>query len=209
MLKLFLSLCASLLFFPVHAQDMFPEDSLENKYLAPLPIYIEGKIGGFVPLSHKFQKIYSRVEFLGGFEATYALTDAISAWASVSYVWDHGSSRGLHYSSKMSLIPLGFGLKYFLPSCCGNIYVGGGAQYTRLHTHDDSPYVIRHVNQWGWGAIAKVGKLICFSNRFFVDLFAEYSYLNMSFHKSHHETVHRHDADLSSLTVGLGIAYQL
>lgn len=199
-----LLICAAL-----SAQDITSQQLYKENTLLPNPLLIEGKVGFFIPLNQKFRDIYSQVECIWGGEATYRVTDSFYAWGSASYVSDKGYSRGFKHSTHVSLLPLALGVKYFLPTDCGNYYIGAGLQYTRFHTKDDSPYVIHKITRWNWGALAKAGTLIPLCDCVYLDLFAEYSYLQMHFRKTHHGAVYRHKADLSSINFGIGLSYLL
>lgn len=185
-----------------------PDECCDDSFFSN-PTFIEAKAALFFPLGKRFKDIYSKVEFEWGGEVSYEVCDCLQAWLSVNYLSDKGRSTQLKYRTTMELLPIGLGLKYLFPCECINYYVGGGFQYTYMHNHDHSPYAIHHINKWDWGLLAKGGALIPVCDRVFVDLFTEYSYLMMSFRKTKHGAVYRHRPNLSSISVGLGIAYQL
>jgi len=170
-------------------------------------ILVEAKIGFYHPDGGRFSSIYSNGPFYSA-EVTFNAYEDFYGWASVGYFYKQGSSEGLHTPTSVNLLPLAFGVKYFY--CLDNVdlYAGLGAQYTRLQTHDQSPFVIKHVTHWDWGGIVKAGCLINLPSNVFVDLFGEYSFLSMGFRKTRHHTVTRHRPDLSGWTLGIGLGYR-
>jgi outer membrane protein W len=114
--------------------------------------------------------------------------------------------------TKIDLVPIGFGLRYLCPICDDFIaYASVGGQYTHLHIKDKSQFLIKNVNKWECGGLVKLGMLYDFCDGFFVDVFGQYSYLQMDFRKrenSNDDLVYRHNADLSGWTVGAGIGYR-
>ena len=167
----------------------------------------EVKAGYFYPTGDTFRKIYSGGGIYGG-ELSMPICDPLDVWISGSYFTRKGSSINLHHHTRIDLIPLAIGLKYYVPWNCIDFYVGAGFQYTHLKTYDDSPFVIHEVEKWWFpGGIAKVGAIIDLECNWFLDFFIDYSFLKMDFHKTHHGRVERHKADLSGWTFGVGLGY--
>jgi len=147
-------------------------------------------------------------------------------WVSGGYLRKKGHVKdtlGNTYKTKMSLIPLGIGLKYLMPSCWGDFYLGAGLLIARIKTHDDSPFVQPNRDKWGAGFIVKGGFLWDFCNCWFVDLFADYSFIRIKFHDTTiagpiYDSQHRiigsggflegHKANASGFGLGLGIGYR-
>lgn len=170
---------------------------------------LEGKAGYFYPTSDLFRDIYGDGNGIYGAEFTAQICNALYGWASVNYFSDSGHSIGLGDPTKIRIIPVGLGLKYMIPlNCFARFYVGGGFLATHLHTHDESPFVIPHVNRWGFGGIAKSGFLIALSRCWFLDIFGDWSYMHMDFHNNHGFPVVRINADLSGFSGGAGIGYR-
>lgn len=112
---------------------------------------IEIKGSGFFPTSHLFKKIYHSSGMIGG-ELTVNLHDKFYGWASIDWLSKKGFSLNGHTKTKVTYLPIAFGLKYFNQFCYGDWYVGLGAVAARIHTHDFSPFVAPFYTRWGWGA---------------------------------------------------------
>lgn len=214
MKKILLTLLSTFLLTSLQAQDYqqdcsITQDCCESSWFNCDNLSVEGRVGFFIPLGKRFRSIYSEVECLWGLEANYELCDCLAGWFSVSYLGDRGRSLGLSNPTRVSLVPVAAGLKYFIPCECAKFYLGGGFQYTRLHTMDDSPFVIHKVNHWDWGLMAKAGAIVPVSDSFYLDFFTDYSYLMMDFRKTKHGAVYRHRPNLSSVNFGIGIGYKM
>jgi hypothetical protein len=148
-------------------------------------ILVEFKGAYFKPTGKRFKHIYKGGALYGP-ELTVQLSECSDHWygfLSVDYYSKKGYSIGLHNPTKVSLLPIGIGIKYFVPSCWWNntdFYVGLGFQPIRVHTHDFSPFVIPKITKWAFGGIAKAGAYINFSCNFFLDLFIDYSFARAS-----------------------------
>ncbi len=144
-------------------------------------ILLEFKAAYFKPTGYRFKHIYKGGALYGP-ELTVQLSECNEHWygfLSVDYLSKKGLSIGLGTPTKVSLLPIGIGVKYFMPSCWfdnTDFYIGLGFQPIRVHTHDLSAFVIPKITKWGFGGIAKVGAYINFSCNFFLDLFIDYSF---------------------------------
>jgi len=170
-------------------------------------IYTEAKAAYFHPTDKDFRKVYSGGGIYG-FEVTGQAWRNIYAWGSGDYFHKSGSSIGSGNSSKITFVPLGFGLKYLFPMRFVDIYAGAGMLTTYLHMKDDSPFVIHSVSKWGLGAVVKTGANFIIKKHFFIDLFTSYSFMKIGFHNTHHGKVIRHHADLSGWSIGGGVGYR-
>lgn len=120
-----------------------------------------------------------------GPELTFQLCDN-SCWygfASVDFFHKKGHSIGLSTPTKVSLLPVGLGLKYFMPLCdeWADFYIGLGFQPVHVRTRALSAFVPQQ-NKWALGGIAKVGAYIDLSCNFVLDLFIDYSFAEVSSH---------------------------
>jgi hypothetical protein len=170
-------------------------------------ILAEGKAGYFYPSDNRFRKIYDGNGIYGG-EISASIYDKLYAWGSADYFTAHGRSIGGHNRTRVTLIPISFGLKYFYPVSCVDLYLGAGFTRTLLETHDQSPFVIKHVRNWDWGGIVKWGGIINLDHGFFVDLFTNYSFQKTDFKRKDGLVIYRHTADISGWTFGAGVGYR-
>lgn len=192
MLKILLSLCGCVLLIQqAQASELLPE----------------AKVGYFYPTSSKFREIYSG-NAIYGLEFSFQAYRQWYPWIAASYFTQDGHSSALKNGTRITLVPLEIGLKYlFHTSRHTRIYVGLGAAPTYLRTRDHSSYVIESVHKWGIGGVAKLGSLVDIG-RFFFDFFADYFFTTIDFSDTHHHKLVRHDADVSGLSIGIGIGYR-
>lgn len=189
--------------------------SFINLSLVARDILLEFKGAYFKPTGDRFKHIYKGGALYGP-ELTVQLSDCyenLYGFFSVDYYSKKGHSIGLATPTKINLLPIGVGLKYFFPICwCYDIdfYVGLGFQPVRVHTHDLSPYVIPKITKWALGGIAKGGVYINFACNFFLDLFIDYSFARVSSQRTQAPTEHivPHKASVGGVIFGAGIGYR-
>lgn len=142
-------------------------------------ILLEFKGAYFHPTSSRFRKIYHGGALYGP-ELTFQLCDEWYGFASADFFHKKGLSIGLETSTSICLVPIGFGLKYLRPSCfeCIDWYVGLGFQSVNVSIENNSSSVPDH-SKWAFGGIAKAGMYIDLSCKFFLDLFVDYSFVNL------------------------------
>ena len=165
--------------------------------------FVEAKAAYLYPISERYREVYG-TGGIYGLEYTTQFYKRLYGWASADYFHIDGkSSRG--HSTESTLVPLAFGLKAVIPYKRTDFYIGLGPTFTYIHFTDNSPFVIRHSSKWGYGVIAKAGALFNFKKHFFLDLFADYSYLRDRFHNTNHDRVIRPHMDLSNWSIGAGL----
>jgi len=77
-----------------------------------------------------------------------------------------------------------------------------------IHLKNESPYVQKTQTTWGVGIKPKSGVLFFPTERFFIDLFLDYTYLPVSFSQDGKLLVYNKKVDLSSLSIGGGVGYK-
>lgn len=189
--------------------------------LSAFELLAEVKAGYFWPSDKTFREIYGHGSGIVGAELSAPIWCSLYGFAGIDYFAKKGhsiisscsdssfsDSEICHNPTRIKLVPVTFGLKYFYCVDRYDIYVAGGAQYTYFQTKDESPFVIETVTKRGWGGIAKLGTLINFDCGLFLDVFGQYSFLRMDFKDDRHDRLIRHDAKLSGWSVGLGLGYR-
>jgi hypothetical protein len=151
-------------------------------------VLLEFKAAYFHPTGHRFKKIYGGGALYGP-ELTIQLFDNCRNWYaffSVDWFCKRGESIELHTPTKIHLLPLAFGLKYFISSCCCecvDFYGALGFQPVRFHIQNFSSSVTPNKHKWVLGGIAKVGSYVYLpNNNFFLDVFIGYSFARASSH---------------------------
>ncbi len=171
-------------------------------------VLTEFKAAYFHPESTIFRRIYGSAGIYGA-EVSVQTWCNFYTWASGDFFIKSGHSIGLRDDTKIYFIPVGLGFKYFFPLDCWDFYLGGGALGTYVHIKDDSSFVVHHSQNWGWGAIGKVGVIRTLGSWFFFDLFTSYSYTHVGFHRKDNHVITRHTANLGGWSIGLGIGFYL
>lgn len=169
--------------------------------------FIEIKGSGFFPTSHFFKKIYHDAGMVGG-ELTVNAFDNVYAWLSVDYLRKSGLSLIGDSRTKVSYLPIGFGLKYLHPICYGDVYFGLGALAARIRTHDYAPNVVPVYSKWGWGGIVKFGALLDIRCPFLLDIFVNYAFSRASSNDTLNNLVVPHTVKVSGFILGAGLAYR-
>lgn len=175
--------------------------------IAAREIFVEIKGSGFFPTSHLFKKIYHSAGMIGA-ELTVEGDCNFYGWFSVDYLRKSGLSLNGLSKTKVTYLPLGFGLKYLHPFCYGNLYAGLGAIAARIHTHDFSPNVAPYYNKWGWGGILKLGVLYDLSCSVLVDVFVNYAFSRASSNNTFNNLVIPHTVKVNGVIFGVGLGYR-
>lgn len=178
--------------------------------LAHNDVLLEFKGSAFLPISSCFKAIYGSAGALYGPELTVQLGDdnPLYAFASVEYFAKDGNSMGCCDATTAQIVPICFGLKYFFPFCAGDFYVGIGLQAAHLKTTNCSPFVRYETSKWGVGGITKLGVFINLPYRLALDLFFDYSFVNVDCEPTCCPGVLARKANIGGAILGAGLAYR-
>ncbi len=175
-------------------------------------VLLEFKAAYFLPTNSCFKKIYPHGGALYGPEITFQFSEQHENWygfASVDYFSKKGHSIGLGTPTEVKLIPLAFGLKYFVPFCYGDVYVGLGFEPVHVKTINCSPFVSPYTSQWAFGGIAKIGTYIDLPCNFILDLFIDYSFAKTHCNNTCQTlTVGSQEANVNGALFGAGLGYR-
>lgn len=133
--------------------------------LQAIDIFAEAKAAYFYLENNKFRKIYSD-NCMYGLEMNCQVWNRWYASASVNYFTKRSSSSKQSSSSaekertKITLVPVGFGLKYLYCFQPVTLYAGAGVVSSYLHMREHSPYIIHKASKWAWKGIVKTGIFI-------------------------------------------------
>lgn len=175
---------------------------------SPCDISLDAKCAAFFPLDSKVRKIYGSALPMVTLEANARLCPLWEAWLDSSYVFADGKSYGWYgKDTHLSFVPISLGVKYFYSLCDGtDLYVGAGPCYSFFTTKDHNSLVHKITSKKQWGAVFKSGFRYHQSDCTFVEGFFNYMYQELSFGKTSDDPfVYRHDANLSSLQLGVAI----
>jgi len=157
--------------------------------------------------------IYGKVGALYGPEVTFRLHECDNwygnfyGFASAQFLSKDGCTIGLNTPTKMYLSPLGLGLKYLVPFCYGDFYVGLGFQPLHLKTVNCSPEVPQTTSKWGFGGVSKLGAYFDLPCNLFMDLFFDYSFVQVKCNTCSPLVVPV-TATMNGAILGLGIGYR-
>lgn len=180
-----------------------PLEKTEAKTYQP-HVLLKFNAACFIPSDPRFNHIYG-ANGIYGLELTMQAWKNLYAYQSTNFYYTGGHSFGADMDSATNilLIPLSAGLKYAYPVSIVELWFGGGLLTTYMHIDDESAFVSPSiVNRWGIGGIIKGGILIHATQHFFVDIFADYSFMNISYNNSDHGALVTHTAHLSGASVG-------
>lgn len=184
-----------------------------NTSLVARNVLLEFKAAYFLSASSQFKDIYGKGSALYGPELTFQLACNKNWYGFVSadFFTKSGHSIGLDNKTKVFMMPLAIGLKYFVPFSYGDFYLGLGFQPTYLRTKNDSQYVIKHSAKWGFGGIVKGGVYFKLPYHLLLDIFVGYSFVKAGHHRKYGtitNTIVSRKADLSGGVFGCGLGYR-
>jgi outer membrane protein len=210
---------------PLHAWD----------FCLPLDLAVEGRVAYYHPSSRRVRRVYGngwpdyQIEIskqchgfsLYGFPWRWNIDWRI--WGGISGFSRKGESFGYHHNhTRLQLIPVSLGTKFFYPLTCNmDIYLGGGLCLSFLHITDHSQFVHKHTRREEWGGLIQSGITYkvcdCFYGNVIVSAFFDYFFQRFHFCDSRehsfcrsrrfHDTrfIERHDLKLNGYKVGVGL----
>ncbi len=170
-------------------------------------VILEFKGSYFLPTSSTFRDMY-KGSALYGPELTVQLFTNKNwyAFGSVEYYKQTGRCLSLADSSKLRLLPLAIGLKYFFDiSKRVDLYLGLGFQPVHVKKTTQRAFVDSKISQWGYGGIGKIGTFIDIKKNFLLDFFFDYSFVWTKNLNSH---VAIKKSNLSGAIFGVGLGYR-
>lgn len=174
---------------------------------SPVRSSVEAKAGYFFFSSSKMRKVYDS----GGLDVQLSGSANVWKWLQVygcvEYLQRDGHSLGAHEKTNIWIVPLSLGLKPVITICPQiGYYLTIGPRYFFVHTHADSSFVQKDLNEHGIGGFANMGFNFFPMDHFLIDIFGEYSYKRMSFHPSKPNTYGR-TIQIGGFTFGAGLGY--
>lgn len=174
---------------------------------------LEVKAGYFFFTNSKMQKIYNK----GGLDlqlcASYPLWNLKSRWAvnvygALEYLQRSGKSINDHQKTSLWAIPFNIGLKpVYAINANTQYYFATGPRYFYFHQHNNSSYVDKNKSRNGLGFFLNTGFNYRLCDHFMANIFGEYSYAKIHFHKSK-SRVYTRNIQVGGLTFGGGFGYE-
>lgn len=129
-------------------------------------------------------------------------------FVALGYLHQDGYSLSGHDSTSLYTIPIEIGYKYLFLTNNIQPYLGLALDISYVHIKNNSPFVIPTQAGWAVGFKPKSGVLFFPDDHFFIDVFLDYTYLEMCFSDEDDQLVYNKKLDLSGLSVGAGIGYK-
>jgi outer membrane protein W len=172
----------------------------------PAPI-VEARFSYFRPTSHLLREIYGNGGINYEITATVPVWKNLNIWVAADYFSEDGRSLGGHQKTRLRIVPLTLGLKYFFDANKFSPYAGLGMRYFFVHVHNDSSFVNREISRSGMGGVAEIGTLYWLSKHFLLDIFTNYSFKELHAHTSR-SGVETHGQQVGGWNFGGGVGYK-
>ncbi|MBU4203905.1 MAG: hypothetical protein KKD59_08160 [Acidobacteria bacterium] len=164
--------------------------------------YVTASVGAFevkgnyfIPSEQAFKDIYGG-GFAFGAEVSFKIWNNLHFWADGRFLSRKGELTFTKEETKLQIIPIGFGLKYFLTAGTLQFYGGIGGGYFIFKESN----VIGDVSKDGFGFITRIGVLFQVTDSFFFDLFGNYS--NCKMHPADFSI------DIGGIEAGIGAGFK-
>jgi hypothetical protein len=169
---------------------------------------LEVRADAFFHASKLFRKIYGDVGASYGVEASTTLGcwENFEGWVNFDWYCEHGRSHVPHHNksekcrgspTRIRIPNFSFGVKYVYQTCgCFAPYIGVGPSFSRVRLKNKSFCTHEEVSKYAYGVLGKVGVYYYFNRCTFVDVFVDYLYQPVHFHKQ---------IDVGGLKTGLGV----
>lgn len=179
-------------------------------YSSPL---FDVKMGYFFFSNSKLRKVYDK----GGLDiqlcTSYPLWKLNSRWnlhayGALEYFQRSGRSMNGHQKTSVWSVPMNIGLKAVYAICANmQYYFAIGPRYFYIHQHNHSSYVYKNRSRNGLGFFVNTGFHYILCDRFFIDIFGEYSYAKIRLH-GERPRVYTRNIQMGGFTFGGGIGYK-
>ena len=167
-------------------------------------ILVEFKGSIFVPSNELFDDVYGNCGDFG-VEVTGNILDRLYAFFSADFIMKDGATVELSSFTKINIVNLGLGVKYFVPFKHGDFYVGLGIEPTFIGLQNHTP-ALQEQQAWVCGGIAKVGFIVDLASSLFLDFFVNYSFAKADFYTS--QPLQINTTYLNGALFGIGLGYR-
>jgi hypothetical protein len=179
---------------------------LSTNALHSWDMFAEGKAAYYYPIDKNFRHIYEGNGIYGA-ELTAILNECVWLWGSVDYFTDQGEKIPHQSRTRITLVPISFGIKFGFP-IAGNckFYIGGGLSRIKVEINDHSPFLRKHSEYWDWGGVGKAGFLLPLCKDLYADIFTNFSFQQKRF-KERNRGIYKHRSDMHGLIFGVGLGW--
>lgn len=145
-------------------------------------ISVEARSGAFFHSSKRFREIYGNVGVSYQLEASAHLCHCLEGWTNFSWFSRDKKSEGC--SSRASIANISLGIRFPYRFCEGFIaYIGIGPSFSEIWLKNRSECCREKVSKLAVGGILKTGLYYFFNHCVFIDVFVDYLYQPVNFHK--------------------------
>lgn len=142
-----------------------------------------------------------------------AWLQGMNVWAGVDYFSRDGRTSALNNKTRLRIVPLTLGLKFFFPAIGSvapvNFYIGSGMKYFFVYNYTDSDYVKRNIYAHGMGGVVETGFTTTVIEHLVFDVFASYSFKTFQAPSlSKYPAVEPTSMNISGVNIGGGIGYK-
>lgn len=183
------------------------ESSIQDKRKGRRVILL-GEVGYFRPSRNRFRTIYGSSLINYRLSLQLQLCGQLYALLDTNFLHKNGKSIGLQDATKVFLVPIDIGMKYYIPIAKWvSFYVKAAGEITATFIENDTPFV-EDIAQSSGGAVTGVGLFSSFmeDSSFCIDLFADYSFVKL--HTFGTATSNEGRCELGGLILGGGIGYK-
>ena len=201
--------------------------NLQNCPISPIKksdstgILLEFRASYYYPTSKGIREAFDNggvnYQITGSFPVYYGANPwirGINIWGAIDYFSKEGRTSGLNNKTRLRIVPLTLGLKYFFPAIGTtapvNFYIGSGMKYFFIYNYTDSDYVKRNLYANGMGGVVETGFTTTVMKHLVFDVFASYSFKTFDAPSlSKYPAVEPTKTNMSGINVGGGIGYKI
>jgi len=171
-------------------------------------VLLEAKGAYFLSSDEIFKNIFQKGCGEIGAELTAKIVHNFYSFFSVDFFHKTGETPTLNTITQFRSTSFAAGFKYFFPTTHVDFYLGLGIEPTYLVTKNDSEFVEPVTKQWGCGSIAKAGAIIDLPHALFLDIFVDYSFIDINQLVASNQLIQNTNTILSGGLFGFGFGYR-
>lgn len=172
--------------------------SLWTDPVEALDISAEFRAAAFIPSSHTFRDLYGDVLPCYAIEFGVPMYCNFAGWANADW-FQRNKRHDCISKSSVNVYNFSFGLKYVYTTCSNlNLYLGIGPSFGGICLKNKSTGYRETSSKFIAGLVVKSGIGYTFCSGVFVDVFLDYLYQPVRFHKR---------IDIGGVKAGLGVGY--
>ncbi len=158
-------------------------------------VFLETRGAYFSPTDKAFREIYGTGMSWGG-ELSFAVSKSAAVWAGGDYYSKVGKLDLTEDGTKIRIVPLAAGVKYYFSRDRLRPYVGAGAAYFQYKETNS----IGTIEKGDVGLVGRVGLLVMLGPAFFIDLQGNWSTCSVQPAEV--------KANLGGFSLGLGLGFE-